>query len=516
MTLTRRAFLGAIPFAATVRAATRPRDAARNGKPSGMPNVVVILADDMGYGDVGCYNAESKIPTPNMDRLATQGMRFTDAHSPSSVCTPTRYGVLTGRYCWRTRLKRSVLFNYEPPLIEPKRMTVASLLRERGYVTGMVGKWHLGLGFTAKKGRKIDFNKPLPWHPGPEPDRTIGESIDFAAPVQGGPSDLGFDYAFYTAGCSTDHEPFCFIENRRFLGMEKARYRHPAGSWRSGMTAEGWVNETVDVTFTEKAVGFIRDARKRSPDKPFFLYLPLSAPHSPHLVPDVAKGKSKAGARGDLVWLVDWSVGKIMAALDEMGVTDNTLLIVTSDNGPLVGSLAPAAPERTATMSGGHRAAGDLRGFKGRLHEGGHRVPFIARWPGKISRGSTSDELICLTDLLATCAAVAESELPKNAGEDSVDILPALLSRKRRDPVRDSVVHHSSAGAFALRKGKWKILFGEDIKGRIRPTDASTGVLYNLRDNPRETTNVWRKHPEVVRELTALLKTIRTSGRSRP
>lgn len=470
----------------------------------------------MGYGDVGFYNAESKIPTPNMDRLATQGMRFTDAHSPSSVCTPTRYGVLTGRYCWRTRLKRSALFNYEPPLIEPKRMTVASLLRKRGYVTGMAGKWHLGLGFTAKKGRKVDFGKPLPWHPGPEPDRTVGESIDFTAPVQGGPSDLGFDYAFYTAGCSTDQEPFCFIEDRRFLGMANAQYRHPAGSWRSGMTAEGWVNETVDVTFTEKAVGFIRDTRKQKPDKPFFLYLPLSAPHSPHLVPDVAKGKSAAGARGDLVWLVDWSVGKITAALDELGIADNTLLIVTSDNGPLIGSLAPAAPERTATMSGGHKSAGNLRSYKGRLYEGGHRVPFIARWPGRIAKNSVSDELICLTDLLATCAAVAGTELPKDAGEDSVDILPALLSRKRDKPVRTSVVHHSSAGGFALRKGKWKILFGKETKGRIRPTDTSEGVLYNLQDDPHETKDLWREHPEVVRELTALLKTIRTSGRSRP
>ena len=472
----------------------------------------------MGYGDVGCYNAESKIPTPNMDRLTKQGMRFTDAHSPSSVCTPTRYGVLTGRYCWRTRLKRSVLFNYEPPLIEPKRMTVASLLREQGYVTGIAGKWHLGLGFTAKKGCKVDFDKPLPWHAGPLPDRTVGESIDFTAPVQGGPNNLGFDYAFYTAGCSTDQEPFCFIENRRFLGMGNARYRHPAGSWRSGMTADGWVNETVDVTFTEKAVGFIRDTRKQKPDKPFFLYLPLSAPHSPHLVPDIAKGKSTAGARGDLVWLVDWSVGRIVATLDELGIADNTLLIVTSDNGPLVGSLAPAAPERTATLSGGHKSAGNLRGLKGRLHEGGHRVPFIARWPGKVKAGATCDETICLTDLMATCADVIGAKMPRDAGEDSFSTLPLMLGRTPPAP-RAPVVHHSSNGTFAVRDGKWKLILSSGSGGREKPAGKPFSKPYRLFDmaaDPSETTDLAGKNPAIVRRLTKVLESMRQRGRSRP
>ena len=267
------------------------------------------MADDLGYGDVGVYNRDAKIPTPHMDRLATQGIRLTDAHSADSVCTPSRYALMTGRYCWRGRLKQGVLFNYEPPLIDPGQMTVASLLRRHGYTTGLVGKWHLGLGFTAKPGRNVDFSRPLPWPDGPQPDRSVGESIDFAAAVFGGPEELGFDYAYYTAGCSTDQEPFCFIENRRFLGMEHATYRHPAGSWRSGMTSPRWVNETVDVSFTEKAVRFItRSQKESSQGNPFFLYLALSAPHSPHLVPDFAKGKSRAGVRGDMVWLVDWSI----------------------------------------------------------------------------------------------------------------------------------------------------------------------------------------------------------------
>ena len=201
------------------------------------PNIVFIMADDMGYGDVGCYNAGSKIPTPHMDRLAREGMRFTDAHSSAAFCTPSRYALLTGRYCWRTRLQKSVLFNFEPPLIERDRMTLASLLQQNGYRTGLFGKWHLGLGFTAKLGQQVDFRKPLPWYHGPDPDRAMSESIDFTKAVFGGPEVLGFEETFYTAGCSTDQQPFCFIANGKFLGMEGTTYRNPAGSWRSGMAA---------------------------------------------------------------------------------------------------------------------------------------------------------------------------------------------------------------------------------------------------------------------------------------
>jgi arylsulfatase A len=257
------------------------------------PNIVVILADDMGYGDVRCYNGHSRIPTPNMDRLAREGIRFTDAHSADSVCTPSRYGLLTGRYCWRTPLKRSVLFNYESPLIERDRPTLTSLLKGSGYRTAISGKWHLGLGFTAKPGRTVDFTAPMPWAAGPLPDRSVSESIDFSAPVFGGPEELGFDETFYTAGCSTDQEPFCFIENGRFRNMSEASYRHPSGSWRSGMAAPDWVNETVDVSFTNWALRFIERTHEASPDQPFFLYLPLSSPHSPHVTVDFAKGKSE-------------------------------------------------------------------------------------------------------------------------------------------------------------------------------------------------------------------------------
>ncbi|MEM1228045.1 MAG: arylsulfatase [Planctomycetota bacterium] len=474
------------------------------------PNIVFIMADDMGYGDVGCYNDASQIRTPNMDRLATEGIRFTDAHSADSVCTPSRYGLLTGRYCWRTSLKKSVLFNYEPPLIEKERMTLASLLKGKGYRTAISGKWHLGLGFTAKPGRTVAFDAPLPWSSGPLPDRTVSESIDFSVPVFGGPEELGFDEAFYTAGCSTDQEPFCFIENGRFRNMKQAIYQNPAGSWRSGMAAPDWVNETVDVQVTQWALRFIENTHQARPDQPFFLYMPLSSPHSPHVTADFAMGKSHAGVRGDMVWLVDWSVGKIMTKLQALGIGHHTLLIVTSDNGPLRGSLEPGAREATAEITNGHLAAGKLRGVKGRVWEGGHRVPFIARWPDKIVRGSVSDDLICFTDMLATFAALVSEDLPDASGEDSFNRLPALLGQPVK--MRPAMVHHSST-AFALRHGKWKIVLGQGEK-RVKP-DAGKGYLFDMAADPFETHDLWSQHPEVVADLTNKFKSIQENGRSR-
>ena len=477
---------------------------------AGRPNIVIILADDMGYGDVGCFNPASRIPTPHIDRLATEGRRFTDAHSADSVCTPSRYGLLTGRYCWRTRLKRTVLFNYEPPLIEPTRTTIASMLQKQGYQTAMIGKWHLGLGFATKPGREVDFDRPMPWHGGPEPDRSISESIDFEAPVTGGPTDLGFDEAFFTAGCSTDQEPFCFVENSRCLDMQGSSYRHPTGSWRSGMTATSWLNETVDVTFTEKAVDFID--RATQPGKPpFFLYLALSAPHSPHLIPSFARGQSQAGVRGDMVWLVDWSVGRVTRALDRAGANENTLIIVTSDNGPLKGSLEPGAPEGTAVISNGHKSAGEWRGYKGQVFEGGHRVPFVARWPSKVPSGSTSQQPICLVDMLATLADVVDAKLPPDCAEDSHNITSAF-GASNRNLISRPIIHHSGGGAFALRKDRWKIIFGQG-KQRVRPSD-TTGYLFDLSADPHETTDLWYQQPGTVREMSASMSAFQSNGRS--
>ena len=479
-----------------------------------LPNIVLILADDMGFGDVGVYNSESRIPTPNMDRLASEGIRFTDMHSADSVCTPSRYGLLTGRYCWRTRLQRTVLFNYEPPLIEPDRVTLASLLKRKGYRTGMYGKWHLGLDFAVKNGKRVDFNRPLPWYAGPDPDPAVGASIDFSIPASGGPTDLGFDEAFYTAGCSTDQEPFCYIRNGVFLGMQNATYRNPAGSWRSGMTAENWVNETVDVRFTHEATDFMARVHEDSAETPFFVYLALSAPHSPHLVPKFAAGRSEAGVRGDMVWLVDWAVGQIMETLEQLGVTENTLLIVTSDNGPLRGSLEPGARESTATVSNGHQSAGSLRGFKGRIYEGGHRVPFIARWPRRTPEGTVADEPRSLVDSIATFAPIVGEKLRDASGEDSFDMLPTLEGSDGSASARPAIVHHSGGGAFALRDGRWKIVFvrGDQV---VRPLEGA-GYLFDLEADPGETTDLWGAHPLVVERLTARLEEYRRRGRSVP
>ena len=471
------------------------------------PNIVLILADDMGYGDVGCYHAGSKIPTPHMDRLAREGMRFTDAHSSAAFCTPSRYALLTGRYCWRTRLQKSVLFNFEPPLIERGRMTLASMLQQNGYRTGLFGKWHLGLGFMAKPRFSVDFNKPLPWYHGPDPDRAMSESIDFTRPVFGGPEALGFDEAFYTAGCSTDQQPFCFIANGRFQGMAGATYRNPKGSWRSAMAAPVWDNATVDVRFTDAAVRFIAAADSTSKRQSFFLYLPLSAPHSPHLVPKFAAGKSRAGVRGDMVWLVDHCVGRVMAALDKHGLAANTLLIVTSDNGPLIGSVKIGEREGTAQISNGHQSAGDLRGYKGRPFEGGHRVPFIARWPSRIKKGTVNHDVFCHVDMLATASALVGTPLPKGAGEDSENLLPTFFGKPTH---RGPMINQAGNGVKTLRDGPWKIILGQGAD-RVRPS-AGKGMLFNLKTDPRETTNLWDQHPERVKAMRALLAKMQGDG----
>jgi arylsulfatase A-like enzyme len=467
---------------------------------SELPNIVFIMADDMGYGDVGCYNPESKIPTPNVDHLAAQGVRFTDAHSPSAVCTPTRYGVLTGRYCWRTHLKRGVLNGFSQPLISPDQMTIAEMLKHRGYRTACIGKWHLGIGWRSKDGAPINSAKDAP-------------HVDFARRITDGPNEHGFDYSFITAACSTVDPPYVFIENGRCTAQPtKTMVRKDSVSRfgsRPGPMVPGWSNEDVDPTYVEKTKEFLnRDQRDRK-NKPFFVYLPLSAPHAPWLPPDFVKGRSNEGPRGDLVALVDWCVGQVVDTLDRTGLADNTLVIATSDNGPRIGAK-------------GHKSSGPWRGYKSHTWEGGHRVSFIARWPRKIRPGTTSDELICLTDLMATCAALVGAKLPDNAAPDSYNVLPALLAQKTHKPIRDAIVSHSSKGVFAIRQGPWKlILETKGSGGWVEPRDsdpepASPGQLYNLADDPYEKNDLWDKHPEIVARLTELLETYKRQGYSRP
>jgi arylsulfatase A-like enzyme len=479
-------------------------------------NIVFVMADDMGYGDVKCYNPESRIPTPNMDSLARQGIRFTDAHSPSAVCSPTRYGVLTGRYCWRTWLQRGVVGGYTPPLIEPDRLTVAAFLKQHGYRTGCFGKWHLGLGWTRRNGFAPTWKDAEKmwrgsWQDG-DPEK--GMDVDFTRPVQGGPIDLGFDEAYYTAACSTIDGPFAYIHNRYTVGIPDEpifvdRKKHADFRPRPGWIAPGFDLEDVDLVFTQKAIAFMENTLNENPTQPFFLYLPLSSPHAPWLPPDFARGKSEEGPRGDLVYLADWCLGEVLSGLDRLDIADETLVIMTSDNGPRRGME-------------GHRSSGSLRGFKSHIWEGGHRVPFIARWPGKIQSDSTSDEMICLTDLMSTCAAILDADLPADAGPDSYNILPALLGKKRENPIRDALVSHSENGTFAIRQGNWKLILDNKTSGGWvepsgePPKPGSPGQLYDLHSDPYEENDLWGKRQDIVERLSCLLEGYKSEGRSVP
>ncbi len=485
----------------------------------GHPNIVFIMADDMGYGDVSCYNTDSKIPTPNMDRLAKEGVCFTDAHSPSAVCTPTRYGVLTGRYCWRSNLKRDVLFGYEPPLIERERLTVAGLLKQVGYTTACIGKWHVGLGYTAKPGEYVDFDFPLPW---PSiTNRALEEKIDFIQSIKGGPIELGFDYFYGNSGCSTCQPPYGFIENEYFVEIPSVYYDKPVFTGRPGMMAPSWEHKDVDPIICQKAVDYIEN--QANSDKPFFLYLCPSAPHEPcveSFVPEFARGKSGAGPRGDMVWLVDWMVGQVMEALERTGQADNTLLFVTSDNGALPGDRILNEKGEEIYRLYDHKSCGDWRGYKSHIWDGGHREPLIARWPGVIQPGTTTDELTCLTDFMATCAAIVEVDLPENAAEDSYNILPVLVGEKTEKPIREALIHHSVFGVFSVRQGPWKVILETLGSGGWPPPCGSLpdpgtpGQLYNIAEDPKEEHNLWDVYPEIVRCLTALLDKYKKEERS--
>ncbi|MFO8007853.1 MAG: arylsulfatase [Candidatus Brocadiia bacterium] len=471
------------------------------------PNIVWIMADDMGYGDVGCFNPESKIPTPNMDRLAAEGTRFTDAHSTAAVCTPSRYSVLTGRYCWRTRLKRGVFGGFALPLIEPDRPTIASVLKAQGYATACVGKWHVGLGWTTRDGDTGPWDD---WGPEALDD---GFNIDYTAPLWGGPNELGFDYFFGIAG-SLDMRPYCFIENDHTVGLpdvEKDLY-HP--QQRRGPMVRGWDDALVDTTFAQKATAWLEDHVAREPEQPFFLYLPTSAPHRPCVPPAWARGASSAGPRGDMVSLFDWIVGQVLDALERAGVADQTLIFVTSDNGA-----------QRADVDGntyGHKSCGDWRGYKADIWEGGHREPFIARWPGRVPAGASCDQTVCLGDLTATAADLLGVGLPEDAAEDSYSILPALLGDESAGPIREATVHHSWDGCFSLRRGPWKMILGLGSGGFTEPRhlepepDGPEGQLYHMEEDPAETNNLWQDRPEVVAQMKDILQSYRSEGRSAP
>ncbi|BDS07220.1 arylsulfatase [Oceaniferula spumae] len=454
------------------------------------PNIIYILADDLGYGDVQALNPkQGKIPTPGMDRLAAQGMVFTDAHSNSSVCTPTRYGVLTGRYNWRTYKQSGVLFGFDQPLIAKDRLTVAGFLKKQGYKTAIVGKWHLGLGLNTPDG------KPT------KGQRAAVDGVDWSARITGGPVDLGFD-SWYGIAASLDMPPYIFIENDRFVGeCTTTKAFHRKGPAHADF-------EAIDVLdiIGDRSAQFIKQQKS---DEPFFLYVPLTSPHAPIIPTEKWKGKSKLGLYGDFVMHTDAIVAQITDAVDAAGLTDNTMIIVTSDNGCSKVADIPALKKQ------GHFPNAHYRGSKSDLWDGGHRVPFIVRWPAGVKAGSSSDEVICLTDLMATCADLTGSKLPDNAGEDSVSFAPALKG-KPIVSTRKGIVHHSVSGQFAYRQGKWKLLLTKGSGGwtKEKMSDNAPAQLYDMEADPSEQKNLYKTQPEVAERLLAQLESDVKRGRS--
>jgi arylsulfatase A len=445
-----------------------------------VPNVLVILVDDMGYGDLQSYNPKSKIPTPHLDKLAQAGMRFTDAHAAGSVCHPSRYGLITGQLPFRVDYQGW----RETPSIAEGRTTIASLLKSENYRTAMVGKWHLGF---AEEG--------------------------YDQPLRGGPVDRGFD-TFFGIRASTDIPPYFYIDGDRALvppndsigdNTTDGWTNIQGAFWREGGIASNLQLEHVLPRFADEAVGVIRDHARLAADDPLFLYVAFPAPHTPWLPSKEFQGASGASMYGDFLVMVDAMIGRVLTALDESGLANETLVIFSSDNGPVW------YPTDVANYD--HDSVGGLRGMKGDAYEGGHRMPFIVRWPGKVSAGSSSDQLICFTDVLATLAEVTHRQLGSGEGPDSISFLPQLLGHPARvGESRESLVLQSSRGLFSVRLGQWKYINGLGSGGfsgsgdRSAKPDRSGQQLYDLQADPGESTNLWRERPEVAKRLKAQLQ----------
>ncbi|MEP5341952.1 MAG: arylsulfatase [Algibacter sp.] len=467
-----------------------------------MPNIIFILADDLGYGDVSSYNENSKIKTNNIDQLAAEGVMFTDAHTSSAVCTPTRYGILTGRYNWRSTLKKGVLGGYSKALIAPNRTTIGKFLKNEGYHTAYIGKWHLGWDWTFVEKDSVNQDQ---WDAKPK--------VDYSIPVKNGPNTRGFDYSYGFNG-SLDMAPYVWVENGKatMVPTKETVNKEKQAWWRKGPTSDDFDHEQVLPNITKKTVGFINKNAKS--DEPFFVYMPLPAPHTPILPTDEFKGKSGLdNPYGDFVIMVDWVVGEIMKSLEEQGIADNTILVFTSDNG----CSNQADFEQLATKK--HDPSYVFRGHKADIFEGGHRVPYVVRWPSKI-KGGKSNQLVCTTDLFATAADILNVPLKDNFAEDSYSFLSALGVESSL-PKRESIVHHSINGSFAYRKGDYKAIFCPGSGGWSfpRPNDKAIDSLpkfqfYNLSNDIGEETNLLNEQPELLEQYRKELSQIVSNGRS--
>ena len=460
------------------------------------PNILFILVDDLGYGDLKSYNPDSKIPTPHLDKLAAHGMRFSDAHAAGSLCHASRYGLMTGQLPFRIDYSKWP----KHALIEQDRMTVASLLKREGYHTAMVGKWHLGF-------EEDGYENPLP----------------------GGPVDVGFD-SYFGIRASTDIPPYFYIDGDRALVPPVDRIsdnfsddppwtRIQGAFWREGGIAPNLQLEDVLPRFTDEAVGVIRDHARLESEKPLFLYLAYPAPHTPWLPSPAFDGLTN-NMYGDFTAMVDYMIGRVLTALDDSGMAEDTMVIFSSDNGPVWYAKD--------TERYDHASTGSMRGMKGDAYEGGHRMPFIVRWPGKVTPGSVSNQTICFTDVLATFADVVDGKLPRGQGPDSFSFLPALNGKdKPHTEARAPLALVSARGHYSLRSGKWKYInglgsggfsdgFSADYKAVKPGANDPTSQLFDMENDPSETTNLWGKHPDIVKRLAAELDRMLNESHTRP
>jgi arylsulfatase A-like enzyme len=488
------------------------------------PNILVILADDLGYGDVHSYNPErGKIPTPNIDKLGTQGMRFTDGHSSSGVCSPSRYTLLTGRYHWRTKLQHGIVGVFGDPLIAPDRMTIATLAKQQGYRTACIGKWHLGWDWPitneqrpllsprqqpADEANKTGRGNPSATQVPTEKQISAWNDI-FSKPIAGGPITRGFDLYFGTD--IPNWPPFCFIENERTLGVPTEflprEYMAKNQASRQGPSLKDWKLEGILPALADRTIRFIEESAQKK--EPFLVYMPLTSPHTPLSVNPEWKDKSHLNLFADFVMETDAAVGRVLDALEKSGEAQNTLVFFTADNG-----CAPYIGVKELEQMG-HYPSGPLRGYKADAWEGGHRVPFMIRWPGVVRPGSVCSQLVYQADLLRTLADAFSVTLPETAGEDSFSLMPLLKGEDR--PVRENAVSTSMGGTPALRSGSWKYIPAPGSGGWGSGGDQSQPVqLYNLAEDLSETNNLAASMPAKIAEMRSLLEKLIVDGRSTP